>query len=146
MENLELKNTICQTLKSEAELLDKIIEVQRGVHECVLKRKWLLLEEKIAKMNELSSCFTELDKKREELEAEYSFKDFELAGAKAQVKSRLLKSKLENKVLNEYIFTTKNFLQGIFDQVLPERRNVTYSRYGKIVKPELHNVVLDQIV
>ncbi len=146
MENLELKNTICQTLKSEAELLDKIIEVQRGVHECVLKRKWLLLEEKIAKMNELSSCFSELDKKREELEAEYSFKDFELAGAKAQVKSRLLKSKLENKVLNEYIFTTKNFLQGIFDQVLPERRNVTYSRYGKIVKPELHNVVLDQIV
>ncbi len=146
MENLELKNTICQTLKSEAELLDKIIEVQRGVHECVLKRKWLLLEEKIAKMNELSSCFSELDKKREELESEYSFKDFELAGAKAQVKSRLLKSKLENKVLNEYIFTTKNFLQGIFDQVLPERRNVTYSRYGKIVKPELHNVVLDQIV
>ncbi len=146
MENLELKNTICQTLKSEAELLDKIIEAQRGVHECVLKRKWLLLEQKIAKMNELSSCFSELDKKREELEAEYSFKDFELAGAKAQVKSRLLKSKLENKVLNEYIFTTKNFLQGIFDQVLPERRNVTYSRYGKIVKPELHNVVLDQIV
>ncbi len=146
MENLELKNTICETLKSEAELLDKIIEVQKEIHEFVLKRKWLLLEEKITKMNELSSCFAELDKVREELEANHNFKDFEVATAKAQVKSRLLKSKLQNKVLNEYIFTTKNFLQGIFDQVLPERRNVTYSRYGKIVKPELHNVVLDQIV
>lgn len=146
MENLELKNTFCQTLNAEAELLDTIIEVQKSVHECVLKRNWLLLEEKIAKMNELSSLFAELDKKREELESEHNFKDFETAAAKAQVKSRLLKSKLQNKVLNEYIFTTKSFLQGIFDQVLPERRNVTYSRYGKIVKPELHNVVLDQIV
>lgn len=146
MENLELKNTICETLKSEAELLDVIIKVQKEVHECVLKRNWLLLEEKITKMNELSSLFAELDKKREELEAAHNFKDFEVAGAKAQVKSRLLKSKLQNKILNEYIFTTKSFLQGIFDQVLPERRNVTYSRYGKIVKPELHNVVLDQII
>ena len=146
MENPEVKTELSVLLKNESALLDKIICDQKTLHECVLKRQWLLLEESLSKLNEMSETFAQLDKKREELSAGFNKGDFELSSLKAEVKSKLLKSKLENRVLSEYIVTTRQFLQGVFDDVLPERRNVTYTRYGKLIKPELHNVVVDQII
>ena len=146
MENPEVKTELSVLLKNESALLDKIICEQKTLHECVLKRQWLLLEESLSKLNEMSETFAQLDKKREELSAGFNKGDFELSSLKAEVKSKLLKSKLENRVLSEYIVTTRQFLQGVFDDVLPERRNVTYTRYGKLIKPELHNVVVDQII
>ena len=146
MENPEVKTELSVLLKNESALLDKIICEQKTLHECVLKRQWLLLEESLSKLNEMSETFAQLDKKREELSAGFNKGDFELSALKAEVKSKLLKSKLENRVLSEYIVTTRQFLQGVFDDVLPERRNVTYTRYGKLIKPELHNVVVDQII
>ena len=146
MENPEVKTELSVLLKNESALLDKIICEQKTLHECVLKRQWLLLEESLSKLNEMSETFAQLDKKREELSDGFAARDFELSALKAEVKSKLLKSKLENRVLSEYIVTTRQFLQGVFDDVLPERRNVTYTRYGKLIKPELHNVVVDQII
>ncbi len=146
MENPEVKTELSVLLKNESALLDKIICEQETLHECVLKRQWLLLEESLSKLNEMSETFAQLDKKREELSDGFAARDFELSALKAEVKSKLLKSKLENRVLSEYIVTTRQFLQGVFDDVLPERRNVTYTRYGKLIKPELHNVVVDQII
>ena len=146
MENPEVKTELSVLLKNESALLDKIICEQKTLHECVLKRQWLLLEESLSKLNEMSETFAQLDKKREELSDGFAARNFELSALKAEVKSKLLKSKLENRVLSEYIVTTRQFLQGVFDDVLPERRNVTYTRYGKLIKPELHNVVVDQII
>ncbi len=148
MENdKELKDRLLLVMREESQLLDVILKQQEVVHSLVLKRKWLELENVLKELQKMSDNFTELDNKREELFSKIDVSgDFEFSSAVSQVKSKLIKSKLQNKVLNEYISTTKDFLQGIFDEVLPERRNVTYSRYGKIVKPELHNVVINQVV
>ena len=64
----------------------------------------------------------------------------------SEVRGKLQKSKVENKVLNEYISTTRKFLQGVFDSVVPQRRNVLYSNKGQVVKPELSSIVLNQMV
>ena len=147
MENTELKNELTEILKKESELLDQILARQSTVHDCVIKRKWLELENVLAELQKMSEDFVDLDSRREELFNSGKIKiDFELTPSVSEVKVKLNKSKMQNKVLNEYISVTKSFLQGIFDEVLPERRNVTYSRYGKIVKGELHNVVIDQVV
>ena len=59
--------------------------------------------------------------------------------------SKLLKSKIENQILNRYIETSRNFVQGILDNAIPQRRNVLYSRNGKIIKREPESVVLNRI-
>ena len=142
-----LKMQLLEILKKQSSLLDEILVAQKNVHECVVKRVWLELENGLEKMRGLSDEFAELDGCREKLSSEVNFNsEKEIAGLVREVKAKLLKSKIENKILNEYIFNTQKFLKGIFEEVLPERRNTVYSHYGKIVKPELHNVVIDQIV
>ena len=59
--------------------------------------------------------------------------------------SKLLRSKIENQILNKYIETSRNFVQGILDNAVPQRRNVLYSRSGKIIKREPESVVLNRI-
>ncbi len=147
MEALEIKAELINVLHKESNLLDEILKHQDAVHECVRKRNWIELENLLAALQIMSEDFVELDNKRSELSENADIsRDFEVTPALSSVRSKLSKSKLQNKVLNEYISTTKSFLQGIFDEVLPERRNITYSRYGKIVKGELHNVVVNQVV
>ncbi|HAC31547.1 MAG TPA: hypothetical protein DCF70_02845 [Treponema sp.] len=95
----------------------------------------------------MSDDFVELETKRSQLSANIDiFADESLSPVVKTVRGKLNKSKIENKVLNEYISTTKKFLQGIFDDVLPQRRNAVYSRNGKMVDNGLHSVVLNQVV
>ncbi|MDE6067637.1 MAG: hypothetical protein K2F89_01610, partial [Treponemataceae bacterium] len=64
----------------------------------------------------------------------------------AKLRSRLLKSKVQNFALNTYIETMQNFVRGVLENAVPQRRNVLYSREGKILKPEPQSVVLNKIL
>ena len=101
----------------------------------------------MTKLQKMSDDFVELENQRVALSEKMNiFQDPEFTPVLNTVRNKLNKSKIENHVLNEYISTTKNFLQGIFDEALPQRRNTLYSRFGKIVKPELQSVVLNQVI
>lgn len=63
-----------------------------------------------------------------------------------QVRQKLAVSKIENDVLNEYIRITQNFLQGVFESVLPQRRNMRYSPEGTVVKMQPQSVVVDTVI
>lgn len=146
-EKIELNKDLIDVLNKESSLLDKILEKQGVVHDCVLKRRWLDLEEALSSLQEMSDEFVSLDTLRVNLSEKTGIqRQFEHSPLVCDVRSKLKKSKLKNKVLNDYISTTKQFLQGIFDEVLPERRNITYSRNGKFVKIEPSNVVVDQVI
>lgn len=153
-ENIEHKDTIIahkenlvSVMQEENALLDKILEQQTVLHDCVRDKDWEMLNRNIENLQTLSDQFVELEEKRMELSANIDLaSDETISPVLSEVRGKLQKSKVENKVLNEYISTTRKFLQGVFDSVVPQRRNVLYSNKGQVVKPELNSIVLNQMV
>lgn len=143
----KIREQFAETLREESVLLDQVLVCQDAVHKCVVKRNWIELDAALKTLGDAGSRFAELDSIREGLDAANGFSgDFSFSPLLSSIRSKLLKSKIQNKVLNEYISTTKGFLQKVFDEALPEGQSVTYSRHGKIVKGSLQNVVVNQIV
>lgn len=141
------KENLASVMQEENALLDKILEQQTLLHNCVRDKDWELLNKNIENLQSLSDQFVELEEKRMELSANIDLaSDETISPVLSEVRGKLQKSKVENKVLNEYISTTRKFLQGVFDSVVPQRRNVLYSNKGQVVKPELSSIVLNQMV
>ncbi|MDY6398220.1 MAG: hypothetical protein SPL22_10880 [Treponema sp.] len=153
-ENIEQKDTIIahkenlvSVMQEESALLDKILEQQTVLHDCVKDKDWEMLNRNIENLQTLSDQFVELEEKRIALSDHIDMaSDETISPVLSEVRGKLQKSKVENKVLNEYISTTRKFLQGVFDSVVPQRRNVLYSNKGQVVKPELSSIVLNQMV
>ncbi len=153
-ENIEQKDTIIahkenlvSVMQEESALLDKILEQQTVLHDCVRDKDWEMLNRNIENLQTLSDQFVELEEKRMALSDHIDMaSDETISPVLSEVRGKLQKSKVENKVLNEYISTTRKFLQGVFDSVVPQRRNVLYSNKGQVVKPELSSIVLNQMV
>lgn len=147
MEHIQAKKELAAVLADEDCLLDGILSEQAVVHRCVKQRSWAELESSLAKLDVMSGRFSELEKERERLSAGFDvMRDSDFSRAVGSVRSKLLKSKIENSVLNEYISTTKTFLQQVFDEVLPQRRNVLYGKSGKLIKNEAHSVIVNQVI
>ena len=141
------KENLVSVMQEENELLDRILEQQTLLHNCVKEKDWEQLNRNIENLQSLSDKFVELEEKRMALSADVDMaRDAEISPVLSEVRGKLQKSKVENKVLNEYISTTRKFLQGVFDSVVPQRRNVLYSNKGQIVKPEPCSVVLNQMI
>ncbi len=141
------KQELIQVMQQENALLDTILEQQTVLHVCVTKRDWKGLESAMTNLQALSDTFSELETKRTLLcEACNPVREHDIAPVMQEVRGKLLKSKVENSALNAYIKTTRRFLQGVFDSVVPQRRNKVYSRSGALVKPELSSVVLNQVI
>ena len=144
---IEQKQNLVSVMQEENALLDKILEQQTILHDCVREKDWEKLNANIENLQDLSDRFVELEEKRMALSEHVDMaSDTEISPVLSEVRGKLQKSKVENKVLNEYISTTRKFLQGVFDSVVPQRRNVLYSNKGEIVKPELNSIVLDRMI
>ena len=144
---LEEKQRLLMLMEEESALLDTILEQQSVLHVCVTSRKWDGLEEAMTQLQTLSDTFTELEEERMALSARINMAtESDIAPVMQQVRSKLIKSKVENTALNEYIKMTRRFLQGVFDSVVPQRRNTLYSRTGEIVKPVLSSIVVNQVI
>ena len=144
---IESKQNLVSVMQEENALLDKILEQQTLLHNCVKEKDWDSLNKNIENLQTLSDQFVELEEKRMALSEHVDMaSDETISPVLSEVRGKLQKSKVENKVLNEYISTTRKFLQGVFDSVVPQRRNVLYSNKGQIVKPELSSVVLNQMI
>lgn len=141
------KENLLSVMQEENALLDKILEQQTLLHNCVKEKDWDSLNKKIENLQNLSDQFVELEEKRTSLSENIDMaSDETISPVLTEVRGKLQKSKVENKVLNEYITTTRKFLQGVFDSVIPQRRNILYSNKGQIVKPEPRSVVLNQMI
>lgn len=144
-EVIEKKKAMIQVMQEESSLLDKILNQQAVLHLCVKEKNWDKLNLNIEELQGLSDKFVELEEKRTELASSVGNDDEEIRPVLSEVRGKLQRSKIENRALNEYISTTRKFLQGVFDSVVPQRRNKLYSKKGEIIKPELSSVVLDQL-
>lgn len=145
-EIIEKKQKLIKVMQEENALLDKILKAQTVLHNCVKEKNWEELNKNIEDLQNLSDKFVELEEKRTELAEQVGKDDAEVRPVLSEVRGKLQRSKIENRALNEYISTTRKFLQGVFDEVVPQRRNKRYSNKGEIVKPELSSVVLNQLM
>ncbi|MBR0031109.1 MAG: hypothetical protein IJP61_02310 [Treponema sp.] len=144
---IECKKLLIQVMEKENKLLDKILELQTVLHQLVRDKKWETLNRDLDNLQIMSDQFVELEEERESLSVKINIsQDREISPVLTQVRGKLQKSKIENHALNEYITTTRKFLQGVFDSVVPQRRNIVYSNKGEIVRPELKSLVIDQIL
>ena len=144
---ISVEEKLIGVLEEESQLLDDILSLQGAVRLCVKKRKWNELEKNLSELQAKGDRFSELDLMREELSAGKNlYTDSNIAVCSNAVRSKLVKSKIENQVLNEYVSTTRKFLQRVFDDALPESRNKIYDRYGRIVKKETRSLILNQVI
>ena len=137
---------LAEILTEENSVLDSILASQAKLYSTVKEKDWASLEETMAQMNVLASRFSALDVKRDEIFAAGYELSSEEKNLVLEFRSRFLKSKIENQALNTYIETMQNFVRGVLENAVPQRRNVLYSREGKIVKPEPESVVLNKVL
>lgn len=147
MEYIEILNGI---LEQERNQLDLILTEQKKVRRDVTERNWEKLEVHVQNLNELSRQFMVMEERREtayeEAKKAAEGKDVLLGNPLYHsVHQKLAASRVENDSLNKYINVTRSFIQGIFDNALPKRRNKVYAANGKIVHAAPEALLLDTL-
>ena len=152
----DLYKILCEQKK----LLGTIYEHQKIVRESVVNKNWDPLQSQFATIDVLSQEFSMLEIKRistslrlyKDADDIYAISGLvpvdmrvQLIEAFQAVKRNLLISKIENDSINEYIRVTQNFMQKVFDEVLPQRRNTLYSSKGEVIKNQPTSVILDTV-
>lgn len=158
---MDLVIKLIDVLKSQSALLDEIYNNQKELRQATRFRNWENLEnilninqvlsDKFVKLEEMRvSIFEEYgcDKSNDiyhilpQLSVEYKKQTLDLYH---KVRQQLLVCKVENESINQYIKITQEFLQGVFDNVMPQRRNVVYSIDG-IVRNQPESLVLSTVL
>ncbi len=145
----ELKNH----LTKEETVLNSIIASQKEVRLFVTKRDWMSLENEMKSLEDKANDFMILEDERNKLTEKATLEMGEETANKIskeepllkEVKRKLIFSKIENDSLNTYIAITKNFLQGIFDTVVPTGRNTLYSRKGNLVRTSPDSMLVNTL-
>lgn len=151
-----------QILLNQNAVLAEIISQQRILRTAVTAKDWNQVERAGFDIDALAERFSYLENERvqvfKQLCAENPDDIFLVSRdlpaafrrpvieAFHQVRQKLAISKIENEALNEYIRITRNFLQEVFDNVLPQRRNTLYSSAGTVVKVQPESVVLNTVI
>ena len=71
--------------------------------------------------------------------------DKKVSAMLTKVRTKLARSKIENNALNAYVSAANGFLKGVFDKIIPQKRNNVYNRYGKMSKPAMQSLVIDRV-
>lgn len=133
-------------LFKEEKNLENLSETQKLVKKSVMERNWEKLMVNIAELNRLSDDFVKIDEKRDEIQKKLSEKDLSKYYEKlGKLRAQLLKSKVENHALSEYVNVAKDFIQEVVQKAIPQARNKNYSRTGKFIQPQPQSVVVNQL-
>lgn len=137
-------NNLMEILNKEDEVMDVILQTQVKIHEAVKSRDWFVLESNISKMQDLTVDFIALENTRDSIKkADFNTEEHDLM---KKVQSKLIKSKIANSALNDYVKISRGFVQNVLDNVVPQRRSVVYSRTGALVKQQPKSVVLNTVL
>ena len=107
-------------LVSENKLISDVLCRQQALRDAVNNKDWTALMDAAGDVNEMMDAFNELDKEREELALGGLQEDAETYGLLAEIRGKLVKSRIENKALADYISITREFVKGIIDKCDPD--------------------------
>lgn len=131
-------------LKREDDLLNKLTDKQVDLRAAITERNWEVLIDVVNAINMISDAFTEIDEQRDEIQRSLTAAEMkEYLPTIRTLRSKLLKCKIENKVLGDYVNVARQFLQDVLDEALPVKGNKNYSRNGTMTQPQLQSVLVD---
>lgn len=147
MNSLEILNSILEQQRAQ---LDLILAEQKKIRKDVTSRNWEDLEAHIVTLNCLSQQFSVLEEKRAkaytEAKKDAGDKDVLLGNPLFHmVHQKLAASRIENEALNSYISVTRSFLQSVYDNVVPQRRNTLYSNKGSLIHSKPESLLLNTL-
>ncbi len=142
----EEKNEFLTILNNEEKVLDAISQQHVLLKKAVNEKNWEDLNKVISAMNNLSTEFQTLDAERDVIQNEMKAEELQPYFEKISVlRSKLLKCKIENEAFSKYVNITKDFIQGVIENAIPQRRSKVYSKTGQIVQSQPKSVILSRL-
>ncbi len=140
----ELLKEYASVLAEEENLLDRLTEKQQMLRKAITEKDWESLVGHINEVNLISDDFQKFDIRRDEIQNELKTEElkphFERLG---RLRTKLLKCKVENQVISNYVNVTREFIAEVVEKALPQTRNKNYTKYGTITQPEPASVLVD---
>jgi hypothetical protein len=147
-----MNDALFELLGQEQQLLDKVITTQQEIRSLVRAKDWPALEGALHRFASLSAEFNALETRRSQtVEGDFFVYLNSLAGEEkrsmtarfSELRRSLTRSRAENKALNDYLLIMQDFLHGIFERVIPNRRAKVYDSTGAIASPMPTRLVVD---
>ena len=131
-------------LKNEDKVLDELTLKQKDMRKALMDKNWETLLQVMTEVNALSENFQEFDLRRDDIQQQ--LKCDELRGFFEQLsalRSKLLKCKVENQVISNYVTVTRQFISEVVEKALPKTRNKNYTKTGAMTQPQTSSVLVD---
>jgi len=140
----ELLTELSTILIKEEDILDHLAEKQLVLRKAVVDKDWTTLTDLIVEVNKLSETFQALDIRRDEIQNQLTTEELKPYLDKlATLRTKLLKCKVENQVISNYVNVTRQFIAEVVEKALPQTRNKNYTKYGTITQPQTASVLVD---
>ena len=140
----ELNREYATILAEEENLLDRLTEKQQVLRKAITDKDWESLVGYINEVNAISDSFQVYDLKRDEIQDQLKTEEikphFERLG---RLRTKLLKCKVENQVISNYVNVTREFIAEVVEKALPQTRNKNYTKYGTITQSQPASVLVN---
>ena len=140
----ELIKEYANVLAEEENLLDCLTEKQQMLRKAITEKNWESLVGHINEVNLISDSFHKFDIRRDEIQEQLKTDEiksyFERLG---RLRTKLLKCKVENQVISNYVNVTREFIAEVVEKALPQTRNKNYTKYGTVTQPKPSSVLVD---
>ena len=140
----ELIKEYANVLAEEENLLDRLTEKQELLRKAITEKDWECLVGHINEVNIISDSFHRFDIRRDEIQQQLKTEEikpyFERLG---RLRTKLLKCKVENQVISNYVNVTREFIAEVVEKALPQTRNKNYTKNGTITQPQTASVLVD---
>ena len=140
----ELIKEYSTILAEEENLLDRLAEKQKMLRLAITNKDWESLTGHINEVNLISESFQKFDVRRDEIQEQLKTDEIKPYFERlSRLRTKLLKCKVENQVISNYVNVTREFIAEVVEKALPQTRNKNYTKYGTITQPQTASVLVD---
>lgn len=137
-------SSFTEVLNKQDNILDSLAKKQLILRKSILEKDWDVLKSLIIEVNKLSDSFIQLDEEREQIMAKMQAEELKsYYGKLSELRTKLLKCKVENKVISNYVNVTREFISEVLEKVIPKTHNKNYTNKGEIIQPKAASVLVD---
>ena len=139
-----LLNEYSTVLAEEENLLDRLAEKQVVLRKAITDKDWECLTGYINEVNVISDSFQKFDVRRDEIQNQLKTEEIKpFFDRLSRLRTKLLKCKVENQVISNYVNVTREFIAEVVEKALPQTHNKNYTKYGTITQSQPASVLVN---
>jgi hypothetical protein len=140
----EIIKEYADVLAHEENLLDRLTERQTVLRKTITEKNWQSLLDLISEVNQISDSFKRFDVRRDQIQEKLKMEQIKPYFERLnRLRSKLLKCKVENQVISNYVNVTREFISTVIEEALPQTRNKNYTKNGTITQRQTASVLVD---